>query len=262
MYNFNRLKTTYRQFEIDLRFEDKVPNSTDFPAKHSDRGHQMESKGSIPKIDLIEIDDSSDEEGPRGSTKNNSTQVIRKQKNPSFHGSTAFDSVQRKHHATIGNSTLTKRTKDRNESRIGSTTIKRRRFDKEISSFFDGRQTESSAFDNFFQTVAANRQQTNQHRAIISSGSNTRSMLGESRVSRIPMQRTLAETNQIANFGNIPIFDHRIKTESTSSIDTSTGTYGGPFIINKSNLTVDDNLVVDSSEIASNERRDETRSEG
>ncbi|XP_031637823.1 zinc finger protein 1 homolog [Contarinia nasturtii] len=235
-----RLITTYHQFEIDIQLEEQMINCTPVGAINSVRD-QIEDKDSIPKIYVIEINDSSDEEGTRGNITNNCNNTLA--------------SVRYKHHATMGNSTLTKRTSDRNESRIGSTTIQTRRFDKELSSFAEDRQNESSAFEKKFQTMADNRQQTNQHRAINRSGSNF------NRVTRDNMLRTLAETNQIASFGNVPIFDQRIKIESTSSIDSSTGTYGVPFIINKSNLPFDDNLVVESTEIVSNERRNEARSE-
>ncbi|XP_031634342.1 zinc finger E-box-binding homeobox protein zag-1-like [Contarinia nasturtii] len=88
-------------------------------------------------------------------------------------------------------------------------------------------------------------------------------MVRESQAARNPLLRTLVETNGIASFGNAPIADQRIKIECSSPINSSIGNrYRDPFILDNFILASDDSSVVESTEIASNERKTETRNEG
>lgn len=59
---FNRLETTYRQFEIKVQYEEKMVDCTNIQPKHPS-SDPLDSKESIPKLNVIEVDSSSDEEG-------------------------------------------------------------------------------------------------------------------------------------------------------------------------------------------------------
>lgn len=68
----NRLEATYRQFEINLWLDEKMLNRTNVQTINS-VGGQLESKQSIPRTNLIEIEFISDEGGAINASTSNAT---------------------------------------------------------------------------------------------------------------------------------------------------------------------------------------------